>query len=339
MDGILDFNLIKNNTIAGQKLTQLFNAKEYRGSYIIYGDAYSGQKMLAKDLAKAIICTDNDHNKRPCNNCAACRAVDGLSHIDVIYVDYENASSIGVEDIREKIQDTVMIKPIMSNEKVYIIFDAEKMTVQAQNSLLKILEEPPHFVHFILTTSNIEKLISTIRSRALQIATTDIGDDDLRKLLEDIDDIDEEEKNLIVAFSFGKIERVDILLKNRNVRTVYERVAVLLKKFENGFFEYLMIEFEKFEEEGMNIVAVLDLLKLFFRDVMFFKALKNSENLVFKSKLQEIRDWANKCSYEGIERIIEDINKTQERISVRVQKPLAIELLRYRIRTEKAIEI
>jgi len=338
VDKILDFNLLKNNTKAGQKLSQVLKCNEYKGSYIIYGDAYSGQKMLAKNLSKAIVCT-GDITDKPCNNCASCRAVDSLSHMDVIYMDYENENSIGVDDIRTKIGDTVRLKPIMSNEKVYVIFDAEKMTVQAQNSLLKILEEPPHFVHFILTTGNIEKIIPTVQSRVLKVLSTDISDDDLRKLLDNIEDIDEEEKSLIIAFSFGKIERADILLRNRNVRTLYERVTVLLKKFEDGFFEYLMLEFEKFQEEGMDIIAVLDLLKLFFRDVLLFKALKNSEDLVFKSKMQEIKDWANKCSYEGIERILKDINKTQERISVKVQTSLSIELLRYRIKTEKAIDI
>ena len=338
MNNILDFNLLKNNTKAGQRLSQVLKNGEYRGSYIIYGEACSGQKMMAKSLSKAIVCT-GDTKDKPCNNCVSCRAVDSLSHMDVIYMDYENENSIGIDDVRQRIGDTVMIKPIMSSEKVYVIFDAEKLTVQAQNSLLKILEEPPHFAHFILTTGNIEKIIPTIQSRAVRILTTDISDDDLRKLLDNIDDIDEEEKNLIIAFSFGKTERADSLLRNRNVRILYERVASLLKKFEDGFFEYLMLEFEKFEEEGMDIIAVLDLLKLFFRDVLIFKALKDSEDLVFKSKLQEIKDWANKCSYDGIERIIIDINKTQERINAKVQVPLAIELLRYRIRTEKAIEI
>lgn len=339
MEKSLDLDELKRRVQIKMNIEKNRTSDDFQSSYIVHGERYSGQRLKSIVLAKTMVCTDVSLNNRPCNSCKSCLAVAGLNHPDVYFLDYEDSSFIGVDEIRKRINDTVYIKPFMSKRKVYVIFEAEKLTVQAQNSLLKILEEPPMYAHFILSTGNIEKLIPTIQSRCVKLATNDISEDELRSYLTDVLKLKEEEAKLIVAFSFGKIERALSLLEKGNVRVIYERIAILVKRFAEGFFDYLMLEFERLNDEGINMQEALDLLKLWFRDVMLFKALKDSENLVFIDKLSEIKDWANKCSYEGIEKILESIDTTQERINARVTIDMAIELLRQQIRIEKSLDV
>src|SRR5699024_1179149 len=109
-----------------------------------------GKFMFAKEFAKAILCTANE--EKPCNNCKSCESFDNLNNPDVIIID-EKENSIKTEQIKE-LTNNVLEKPIQSNRKIYIINNSENMTKEAQNSLLKTLEEPPQYITIILITNN-----------------------------------------------------------------------------------------------------------------------------------------------------------------------------------------
>ena len=86
--------------------------------------------------------------------CHACKQVLSGNHPDLIYVTHEKPASMGVDDIREQINDTIMVRPYSSQYKIYIVDEAQKMTVQAQNALLKTIEEPPAYAVIMLLTTN-----------------------------------------------------------------------------------------------------------------------------------------------------------------------------------------
>ena len=104
-------------------------------AYILAGEAGMGRKSLANAFALTLLCEKGQ--TEPCLECHACKQVLSGNHPDLIYVTHEKPASIGVDDIREQINDTIQIRPYSANYKIYIVDEAEKMTVQAQNALLK----------------------------------------------------------------------------------------------------------------------------------------------------------------------------------------------------------
>ena len=108
--------------------------------------------------------------------CHSCKQALSGNHPDLIYVTHEKPASIGVDDIREQINDTIQIRPYSSYYKIYIVDEAEKMTVQAQNALLKTIEEPPSYAVIILITTNQEAFLPTILSRCVQLKLKPLKD-------------------------------------------------------------------------------------------------------------------------------------------------------------------
>ena len=112
-------------------------------AYIIQGELGAGKEFIAKIFAKTIQCERS--KEEPCEECRSCKQIDSRNHPDVIWVNHEKPNSIGVEDIRSQVNNDMGIKPYYGPKKIYIINECEKMTVQAQNALLKTLEEPPAY--------------------------------------------------------------------------------------------------------------------------------------------------------------------------------------------------
>ncbi len=130
---------------------------------LIEGEKGTGKRELAVWLAKAILCKNS---KAPCENCAVCRKISDGNHPDVeIYDGSGSARSFHIESIRE-IKNTLWLAPNESDEKIYILLEIQNMTTEAQNALLKSLEEPPPHVRFIMTCDNRGSLLDTIISRA-----------------------------------------------------------------------------------------------------------------------------------------------------------------------------
>ncbi|MBQ6877633.1 MAG: DNA polymerase III subunit [Oscillospiraceae bacterium] len=130
---------------------------------LIEGEKGTGRKELALWLAKAILCKSEE---RPCERCSVCRKIESGNHPDVeIYGGNGGARSFHIESIRE-IKNSLWLAPNESEQKVYILLNIENMTQEAQNALLKSLEEPPSHARFILTCDNRRNLLDTIVSRS-----------------------------------------------------------------------------------------------------------------------------------------------------------------------------
>lgn len=130
-------------------------------AYLFCGSRGTGKTSCAKILAKAVNC-ESPVNGNPCNKCAACRSIDAGTATDVIEMDA--ASNTGVDNVRD-IKDEIVFSPAELKYRVYIIDEVHMMSTSAFNALLKTLEEPPEHVIFILATTELHKLPSTIISR------------------------------------------------------------------------------------------------------------------------------------------------------------------------------
>lgn len=134
---------------------------------LIEGDKGSGKHTLAKEIAKAMLCEEreNPNLPLPCLKCRACYLVENNLAADLHYISRGDRASLGVDTVREMIEDTTM-SATEFDHRIYIFEEAHTMTVGAQNALLKIMEEPPDGVKLILLTESADSMLTTVRSRA-----------------------------------------------------------------------------------------------------------------------------------------------------------------------------
>ena len=143
-------------------------------AYILNGERGSGKKMLASLFATTLLCEKQGPD--PCNECHSCRQAESGNHPDIIRVTHEKPNTISVEDIRRQVNEDIQIRPYQGPYKIYIIAEADLMTVQAQNALLKTIEEPPAYAVIFLLTENAEALLPTITSRCVMLKLRNIRD-------------------------------------------------------------------------------------------------------------------------------------------------------------------
>lgn len=173
-----------------------------------------GRKSLAHAFALALLCEKG--KSEPCMECHACKQVLSGNHPDLIHVTHEKPGSIGVDDIREQINDTIMVRPYNGYHKIYIVDEAEKMTVQAQNALLKTIEEPPSYAVIMLLTTNQEAFLPTILSRCVQLKLKPLKDFVVRGYLVKNLHVPEAEADVYAAFAREIWEKPFLLLLRKN---------------------------------------------------------------------------------------------------------------------------
>ena len=196
-----------------------------------------------------------------CNKCKSCLEFDNSNNPDYFEILPEN-NSIKIEQIRN-INKKVYEKPIVSNRKVYIINEAETMTKEAQNSLLKTLEEPPEFVCIILITSNESKLLNTIRSRCIKINFSKLTDNELENVLKDV-------TPTILKMAGGSVEKA-IELKEKQVD--YENIKNIILRVETLNLIDIMNKKEEIFKDKANVQNILD-----YMASMFLEMAKNNIN-------------------------------------------------------------
>ena len=158
-----------DNVIGNDNIKELLNnsikLNNVVHSYMFIGPDGIGKSIFAKDFAKMLLCMSK---QKSCNNCSSCIKFNSNNHPDFVVINSDDGKSIKINQIRI-MQEQIAEKPIISSRKVYVINDSDLMTVEAQNCLLKTLEEPPEYAIIILVLSNENKLLNTIKSRCTKI--------------------------------------------------------------------------------------------------------------------------------------------------------------------------
>lgn len=174
----MNFNNIIGNESVKHLLHNSIKSNNLVHSYMFTGLEGIGKSLFAKDLAEIILCKSSV--PFACGNCSSCIKFESNNHPDFVLIDTDDGKSIKIGQIR-LIQEQISEKPIVSDKKVYIINNSDLMTVEAQNCLLKTLEEPPEYATIILILSNENKLLNTIKSRCTKIAFQKLSDNELIK--------------------------------------------------------------------------------------------------------------------------------------------------------------
>lgn len=294
-------------------------------AYILNGERGSGKKLLARLFARTLLC--EKHGPEPCNECHSCRQAESGNHPDIIQVTHEKPNTISVDDIREQVNNTVMIKPYQGPYKIYLIERAELMSVQAQNALLKTIEEPPEYVVFLLLTENAEALLPTINSRCVMLKLRNIKDKLIRRYLMEVLKIPDYKADVCTAFAQGNVGRAIMLANSEHFNEIKDEAVQLLKYIHEMELSEVVAAVNNITSYKLEITDYLDIIMIWYRDVLLYKATKDIDRVVFKDQVNYIREQAKTSSYEGIERVLSSLEKAKTRLKANVNFELVMELL------------
>ena len=292
--------------------------------YLICGEEYSGKKTLAKIFAKAILCKEAEMY---CGKCTSCLQVDNENHPDFFYLRYEKETSISVDEIRKQINQTVAVKPYASERKVYIVPDADKMTQEAQNALLKTLEEPPEYVTILLLASNPHRFLPTILSRVVQWKIKPVAQEKIVSLLVSKYEVEESKAEFCAGFSMGNIGKAIRLATVSDYQEIYDFCIHLLKYIHEMPVHEIIYAMKDLSKHKLKINEYLDFIMVWYRDVLMLKATNNPNKILFKKEYKDISKQSQRSSFEGLEHIITAIDKAKQRLDANVNFDLAMELL------------
>ncbi len=318
-DAVTGYNEIK------AMLKKMVQKNRVSHAYIFCGEAGSGKTAMASAFSAALMCEKQDGSA--CGECPSCKKVQSRNHPDIIVVQHEKPDSIGVGDIRTGVVDDIYIKPFESAHKIYIIPEAHNMTVQAQNAILKTLEEPPEYAVIILIAESTESLLPTIVSRCTVIHFNPLPDEVVEKYLEDELLIPAKTASLYAALAMGKIGNArKLALSDEFINKMNESIQYL--RISKDIDAIKRIDFNKKISANKNeIYEYFDIFTVWFRDVLMFKATKEKDDIIIKDEISAIKNRASLSSYEGLQCILDAIDNARKRIRANVNPELATELL------------
>lgn len=244
----MEFKDIIGNTEAKDYLIKSIEKNDILHSYLFLGTNGIGKFLITKEFAKKMLCLDS--HAEDCN-CKSCKCFVSENHPDLIIINEEN-ENIKIEQIR-KITEKVIEKPIISSRKIYIINNCDRMTTEAQNCLLKTLEEPPEFITIILISSNENRILNTIKSRCMSIKFKNISDKELREYAVTKIGYTDLTDNLLKSFN-GSIGKAIKLKENKEK---YFQIEELIVSFEKKDLVDLMFD-AKILYDKENIYDILD---------------------------------------------------------------------------------
>lgn len=251
-----------------QFLQNMIDKQKVTHSYLFYGIEGIGKTIFAREFAKTLLC-DEKQNK-PCEKCSSCQTFVENNHPDFMQIE-PDGKTIKIEQIRN-LQEKIAEKPIRSNYKIYIIKDADTMTKEAQNSLLKTLEEPPSYAVLILVASNENRLLNTILSRCIKISFLPIENNVLKEYMQTHYQVSLSENELAVCA--GSVGRA-ISIQQRISK--YRQLEEVLKNIETKDILTVFKESEFLYKEKEDILDLLDYMLV----VLYHSNNRKKKNAIF----------------------------------------------------------
>lgn len=320
---IMSFDEIIGQENAKKILINSLDRGRTVNAYIFSGPGGVGKYFTAKVFAKALNCIEKD---KPCGICPQCGKIQRNVHPDVRVID-GGKSSIKIDEIRE-LQEDMSLRPYEGHYKIYIIKNAENMTTQAANSLLKTLEEPPDYGIIILTTSNYHILLPTIISRSQIVSFNPIPQRDMEEFLKDKFVGNSDKIKLLSAFARGSIGQALKLAEDEEfieLRNICTRFLEILTEENNEREVFLFVD--ELIKRKKSINEVLNILIFIFRDLMLLKTYKQ-ETIIVNSDIKEKLIYHSKIlSIEGIYNILETIKKMKYDLNSNVNFNIAVEVM------------
>jgi DNA polymerase-3 subunit delta' len=301
-------------------------------AYLFVGPAHIGKMTLALELASALNC---DQAGPPCKLCRVCQRIEQGKHPDVIIIDKNSgreakdrkkASEIGIDTVREILQRGSSLPPYEGNYKVFIIDDADLMSVEAANCLLKTLEEPPQHVIILLLTSQESALLPTVVSRCQRFELKPVAVAEIESRLKYFNGCNPDKIKLVSRLSGGCLGWAisaledDSYLQGRDLR-LGEFASLLTRSWSDR-----LLYIQQLPSDRNSMEEVIKLWLSWCRDVMLLKY--NCEDAAINvDKINDIKSWANVLTILEIKEFINSLNRTLVNLSYNANLHLLLEVI------------
>ena len=278
------FEEIRGNTPLVEQLRRSAASGRSSHAYLFLGGAGAGKRLIANTFAKALQC---EGEKRPCDSCKSCHAFNHGNHPDVIYFQpLKNGKTYTIEDVREQLLETVDLKPFQYEKKIYIIEKADTLNIQSQNALLKTLEEPPAHAVFLLLAERAEAFLPTILSRVVVMKIRPLSAETIADYLMQAGHL-AEESHILSAYAQGRIGQALELVEDEGFREMRQDILgklEVLPSMSEGDAYLLAKDLEGYK----NDLRFLDIMELWYRDLLTAKSLREEGYLMQRDKKDAI---------------------------------------------------
>ena len=278
------FEEIRGNTPLVEQLRRSAASGRSSHAYLFLGGAGAGKRLIANTFAKALQC---EGEKRPCDSCKSCHAFNHGNHPDVIYFQpLKNGKTYTIEDVREQLLETVDLKPFQYEKKIYIIEKADTLNIQSQNALLKTLEEPPAHAVFLLLAERAEAFLPTILSRLVVMKIRPLSAETIADYLMQAGHL-AEESHILSAYAQGRIGQALELVEDEGFREMRQDILgklEVLPSMSEGDAYLLAKDLEGYK----NDLRFLDIMELWYRDLLTAKSLREEGYLIQRDKKDAI---------------------------------------------------
>ena len=300
------FEKIRGQRFAKKYLSNSIKSNMISHAYMFEGPSGVGKNTMARELATTLLEMENLFNSP--------------DYIEIT----PDGNSIKIAQIR-KLQSDILVKPYKSY-KIYVIDEAQKMTVEAQNALLKTLEEPPKYAIIILITNNKESLLDTIKSRCEIIKFTPIPLVEVADYLTQTG-VDKNRASLLANFSRGSMQKAIELSESEDFHIMRDEVQKYVETFLTGSMLDIMDIQSSIEKYKDNITNVLDLLVNYFRDIMMVKENVDSSMIINLDMLVFIKNMSTKITYSQLSKIIDIIEETKNKLRSNCNFNISIQVM------------
>ena len=278
------FEEIRGNTPLVEQLRRSAASGRSSHAYLFLGGAGAGKRLIANTFAKALQC---EGEKRPCDSCKSCHAFNHGNHPDVIYFQpLKNGKTYTIEDVREQLLETVDLKPFQYEKKIYIIEKADTLNIQSQNALLTTLEEPPAHAVFLLLAERAEAFLPTILSRVVVMKIRPLSAETIADYLMQAGHL-AEESHILSAYAQGRIGQALELVEDEGFREMRQDILGKLEalpSMSEGDAYLLAKDLEGYK----NDLRFLDIMELWYRDLLTAKSLREEGYLIQRDKKDAI---------------------------------------------------
>jgi len=264
---MFSFSDVYGHEIIISSLKKALVTGNHAHAYIFDGVSGIGKSKIADIFARALQC---ELNLKPCNECISCRASLAFNHPDIRYVKPKGAA-LGVDDIREQVNAAAHIRPYQYKYKVFILDSADKMTREAQNALLKTLEEPPSYAVFLLISQSLHNFLPTIISRCVTLRLKPLPLKQVEGYLTERG-YDALESLAAASAGGGSIGKALLLVADEDFRAERKELVNILNNLpDSSLWDILLLarQLEKFKD---NSARMLSFMQLWYRDALAYKA-------------------------------------------------------------------
>ncbi|MBZ9606244.1 DNA polymerase III subunit delta' [Clostridium estertheticum] len=307
-------SIIGHNSIKNQ-ISKSIESDRLSHAHLLVGEDGIGKSIVAKNIGLKVLGKNQDRQ-----------------YVDLVEWRIEkNKSTIGVNSIRALIEE-INKKPYEGDRKVIIIYNAHKMTVQAQNAFLKTIEEPPKNVIILLLCENLEVILDTIKSRCQIHKLKNLNVDEMEEFLKiNYYDLSLEEIRVVIAFSDGIPGKAEKFIQDNNFKDIRNiTLEILLNLNKVGTEELIKYE-KKLSNQKENFEEILTAFLSYIRDTIIYKEIEEEDLILNIDKLLSIKELANIFSFIKLNGIISIINDTRENLVRNVNPGLTFEVMLFKM--------